>query len=140
MSDSLRIFNFIPSTEPYSFPPFNKPQIAGLGGETISTSILAVTGNNAIVDWIFLELRASSNSSTIVATKRALLQRDGDIVSHVDGMSPVFFSGITAGNYYVSVKHRNHLGVMTSNAMMLNACGTTIDFTTSAPVWTNSSL
>lgn len=137
MHDSLRSTNQLPLTEPYSSAPFNYPQIMYPGGETVSPSILSLTGNNAIVDWIFLELRSSSNSSTILATKRALLQRDGDIVSAMDGISPVTFSGFFAGNYFLSVKHRNHLGVMTSNAIALNGTSTIIDFTNSNPVWTN---
>lgn len=137
MHDSLRTNNQIPLIEPYSAPPFNYPQIMYSGGETITPSILSVAGNNAIVDWIFIELRSSANSSTILATKRALLQRDGDIVSASDGTSPVMFSGFFAGNYYVSIKHRNHLGVMTASAIALNSTATVINFTNNNPVWTN---
>jgi len=133
MHDSLRVLNQIPATEPYSSAPFNKPQIAGLGGETVSPAVLSVTGANAIVDWVFVELRNPTTPSIIVATKRALIQRDGDIVSNVDGVSPVFFAGIPVGNYFVSIKHRNHLGIMTASSIYMDDClNSSFDFTTAA--------
>jgi hypothetical protein len=137
MSDSLRTNNLLPTIEPYSTAPLNFPQISYPGGETVSQSILSINGNNAIVDWIFLELRSAINPTIIVATKRALLQRDGDIVSATDGISPILFPNQVNGNYYVSVKHRNHLGVMTASPLTLSSTTTSINFSSEAPVWIN---
>ena len=137
MSDSLRTNNLLPTTEPYSTAPLNFPQISYPGGETISQSILSINGNDAIVDWIFLELRSAINPTIIVATKRALLQRDGDIVSATDGISPILFPNQVNGNYYLSVKHRNHLGVMTASPLTLSSTTTSINFSSEAPVWIN---
>ncbi|MBK7761809.1 MAG: HYR domain-containing protein [Bacteroidetes bacterium] len=138
MHDSLRVQNAIPTLEPYSQLPYNKPAIGEPGGELLNLSLLTTTGNDAIVDWIFLELRDAINPSIIVATKRALIQRDGDIVSHVDGLSPIHFLYTSAGNYYVSIKHRNHLGVMSSTPIALSACaGSTINFSDLTPVYIN---
>jgi hypothetical protein len=137
MHDSLRIKNLIPSSEPFTNAPYNKLVLGDVAGETVDSAVLAVTGANAIVDWVYLELRSSLNYGIVVATKRALLQRDGDIVSNLDGVSPVKFSTSNNGNYYVSVKHRNHLGVMSFNTIGLNACTTTIlDLTNSSKVYT----
>lgn len=137
MHDSLRSQGLIPSTEPYTAAPFSKPNIldSNPAEHQVTSAVLAVTGNNAIVDWVFVELRSASNPSTIVATKRALVQRDGDVVSSVDGVSPIYFSQNAPGNYYVSIKHRNHLGVMTLTALPLVLSSTTVDFTTTAPVY-----
>ncbi len=140
MNDSLRINHLIPAVEPYSSAPLNFPQISNAGGETVSPAILSVTGDNAIVDWVFLELRSASNPALVVSTKRALLQRDGDVVSATDGVSAVEFPLQTPGNYYISIKHRNHLGVMTSNPVSLSPVSTTIDFTSSDPVWVNPAI
>ncbi|WP_157816208.1 hypothetical protein [Spirosoma pollinicola] len=63
-------------------------------------------------------------------SRPALVQRDGDIVE-IDGTSAVAFSAVQ-GSYYVSVKHRNHLGVMTASAVPLSVTGTSVDFRTSA--------
>jgi hypothetical protein len=143
MQDSLRAKGLLVASqpEPYSIAPFNKPQLGEAGGETVSQSVLNVTGHDAIVDWVYLELRSSSISGVVLSTKRALLQRDGDIVSNIDGTSPVFFANRTPGNYYVSIKHRNHLGVMSLNTLNLGSCNAaSIDFTTSDSVFTMSSI
>ncbi|MBL7945821.1 MAG: hypothetical protein JNN32_07110 [Flavobacteriales bacterium] len=89
--------------------------------------MLATTGNNAIVDWVFLELRGAAPTYTVLATRCALLQRDGDIVD-VNGTSPVSFA-IATGNYHVVVRHRNHLGVMSANTVAIGPTGGSIDFT-----------
>ena len=52
----------------------------------------------------------------------------------MDGVSPVYFSGVPAANYYVSIKQRNHLGVMTPAAVAVTACAISVDFT-SGTVW-----
>ena len=124
MNDALRTHPDFPITEPYTTIGYLH---VGGGGETIpSSSVLNVTGNNAIVDWVVVELRAATNSATRVATKSALLQRDGDVVS-VDGNSPVQFTQ-ASGNYYVAVRHRNHLGVMTALSLPLSNTPTAVDF------------
>ncbi|HOZ51518.1 MAG TPA: hypothetical protein PLU17_06645, partial [Chitinophagaceae bacterium] len=137
MHDSLRVKGLIPTMEPYSAAPFNKAVISELAGETVSSSVLAITGDNAIVDWVFVELRSASNPATIVATKRALVQRDGDIVSAVDGISPVPFFNMPNDDYYISIKHRNHLGIQTQNTINMVSCIPTVfDFTSSLNVYT----
>jgi hypothetical protein len=136
MHDSLRVNGLIPTTEPYTASPYNKTAVGGTSGETVSNAILNVSGSNAIVDWVFIELRNALTNSTVVANKRALIQRDGDIVSSTDGTSPVYFPTVSNGNYFVSVKHRNHLGVMSLNAISFSGCSTSsIDFTTSNAVY-----
>ncbi|GBL34777.1 serine-rich adhesin for platelets [Filimonas sp.] len=131
MHDSLRVKQMIPAMEPYSGNTYNNPPIGEPGGEVVSGNVLSVTGNNAIVDWVYLELRSATDSSHIIASKRGLLQCDGDIVSHLDGVSPVFFTNVLPASYFVSIKHRNHLGVMTPTAIPLQSCASTLfDFRT----------
>jgi Dockerin type I domain len=78
--------------------------------------VLSVTGNNAIIDWVFVELRNPSVPSTILYTRSALLQADGDIVD-VDGVSPLVFLNVPANNYYLGIRHRNHLIIQTTAAI-----------------------
>lgn len=135
MRDSLRFKGLIPTLEPYSLSPYNKTVTPNeVGAETVAANVIGLSGQDAIVDWIFLELRSPANASTIIATKRALVQRDGDIVSNLDGMSQVFFKNVPFNTtYYVSVKHRNHLGVMSASPINLVNCGsgsTLLNFTT----------
>jgi hypothetical protein len=125
MRDNLRALNYLPTTSPY-------PAL-GLTGLTstsaVSPTVFAVTGPDAIVDWVFVELRSSANNQLVVDSRSALVQRDGDIVAE-DGVSPLRFNQVTSGNFYVAVKHRNHLGVMTSTAVPMSNTGTVVDFRT----------
>ena len=122
MSDGLRAASLIPSTEPYTALGFTN---IGGGGETVNASVLTTTGNDAIVDWVFVELRGAAPTYTVLATRCALIQRDGDIVD-VDGSSPVNFD-IAAGSYYVVVRHRNHLGVMSASTVAIGGTAGTCD-------------
>ena len=116
-------------TEPYT--ALNYPHTMS-GGETTTAGVLAITGNNAIVDWVVVELRHASMPSLVVASSCALLQRDGDVVA-TNGTSPVqLFVG--AGNYCVAVRHRNHLGAMTANTVALSPTTTTVNLTSSTTV------
>ena len=115
MRDGLRVLNLLPETSPYDSSVIN------------NSAVFDVQGPNAIVDWVLLEFRDGANNTSILNTKSVLLQRDGDIVD-VDGAS-LIVSGMTA-DYYLTVKHRNHLGIMTANPISLDCSGNTIiDFT-----------
>ena len=124
MNDDLRVLGLIPLTEPYTTLGF--AQVAGGGGESTTNTVLNVSGSNAIVDWVRVELRSSVTPSTVLATRQGLLQRDGDIVG-TDGTSALSFN-IGGGNYYVAVRHRNHLGTMTAGTMALSGIAATVEF------------
>jgi hypothetical protein len=129
MRDDLRSQGVIPTDEPYSdFPRYYHVGANG-GSEIIADgSVLQVSGPDAIVDWVFIELRDANDPAKILATRSGLLQRDGDVVD-VDGVSPLVFETVSAGEYYVAVRHRNHLGVMTANAYELTETPILLDFT-----------
>ncbi len=111
MRDDLRRLGLIPFQEPYSdikrFTHFGSG-----GGETVEPSVFQVVGKDAIVDWVFVEIRHSLQVDSVLETRSALVQRDGDVVD-VDGFSPVKFITIAPGSYNIVIKHRSHLGVMT---------------------------
>ncbi len=116
MSDNLRAMGLIPTTEPYSGLGFQ--HTLNGGGETVDPTVFDVTGPEAIVDWVFVELRLSSDPSIVFASQSALLRADGSIVS-TDGVSPLAFEGVPGGDYYASVKQRNHIAVLSSGALPL---------------------
>ncbi|MBP93872.1 MAG: hypothetical protein CMC55_07130 [Flavobacteriaceae bacterium] len=115
MRDDLRVANLIPTTSPYA------------DGLVCNPSVFLITGNNAIVDWIWIELRDAVTNTIIVDAKSALLQRDGDVVD-TDGVSPIHFEQ-ESGDYFVVVDHRNHLGIMTGTEVALSNTPTVINFT-----------
>lgn len=123
MADALRMQGLLPLTEPYTALQF--PQPSG-GSESISNTVLSVGGGDAIVDWVRLELRSATNNAQVVAARQALLQRDGDIVD-IDGVSPVIFS-VAPGDYFVAVRHRNHLGCMTLTSVSFSSSVVVVDF------------
>ncbi len=125
MRDDLRTKNLIPLLQPYSIDGF-----AYQGVEQTTASVLATTGNNAIVDWVLVELRSKTDGKTVVSRKAALVQRDGDVVA-ADGSSVLRFTGVLPGDYYLAIRHRNHLGVMTAGPVALKVTSPTVDF--SAP-------
>jgi hypothetical protein len=128
MRDGIRQQGLLPMKEPYSTLSSFKHFGDG-GGETVANpAVFQATGNDAIVDWVMVELRSASNMSSPVSTHSALLQRDGDVVS-TDGVSPVSFKNLASGNYHVAVRHRNHLGVMTAHALPLSSTAILVDFT-----------
>jgi alpha-tubulin suppressor-like RCC1 family protein len=117
MRDQLRRLADFPLTSPY--------------GDGASISNSAVLTTNAIVDWVLVELRDATTPATVSARQGALLQADGDVVG-VDGVSALAFSGLGSNSYYVAVKHRNHLGVMTAAPVTLSVATAVVDFTNSA--------
>jgi hypothetical protein len=123
MSDGMRALGLVPTTEPYTGLGYGH---VGGGGESTSPALLATGGADAIVDWVLLELRAPEQPSVIVASRSALLQRDGQVVD-VLGTGPVTMP-IGAGSYHVAVRHRNHLGCMTDAPLALGPAGSSVDF------------
>jgi hypothetical protein len=129
MGDGLRAgalpvtYPLIPTSHPYSIAPWSYA-----GTETVAPAVLTTTGDNAIVDWVLLEVRNATTPSTILALRAALIQRDGDIVD-VDGTSPVSFMGLLPANYHLAVRHRNHLGIMTASPVAMSGATPAIDFT-----------
>ena len=111
MNDALRTLPSFPLTEPFTGLGYSRPVFTP--DAAIRSSVLIATGNNAIVDWVIVEMRPAASPSTIAASRAVLLQRDGDIVD-LDGVSTVGFSGLAPGDYSVAVLSRNHLPVMLS--------------------------
>ncbi len=116
MTDALRTAGLIPLTEPYSASGYS--YTGAPANINIPASLLTTTGNNAIVDWVVVELRAEGAPGSVVYSEPALLQRDGDVVD-VDGNGLWLRTPAPAARYHVALRHRNHFGAMTANAYWL---------------------
>ncbi len=118
--------SIIPLTEPYTdLADFNHVGLGG--GETVLPYVFEIAGQDAIVDWVFVELRDGDHS--VVATRAALLRRDGAVVD-IDGQPPLIFDDVQEAEYKVAIRHRNHLGAMKAAAVRLAISPTVVDFTT----------
>ena len=71
-----------------------------------------------VVDWVLVELRDKNNSTSIIASESAFILKNGQIVD-LDGVNPVVFCAFN-DEYYISIKHRNHLYVMSANPQSLS--------------------
>ena len=86
----------------------------------IDTTLLHVTGPKAIVDWVLVELRDTSNESEPLDYATVMLLRDGRVVTE-SGDSIITFPERVEGDYLVTVRHRNHHGLMTDVPFYLSS-------------------
>ncbi|MBK9335831.1 MAG: hypothetical protein IPM98_04320 [Lewinellaceae bacterium] len=128
MNDNLRTLAVFPLAAPatYGAGKFVHTGWQPVGGYSIPASVLSVSGDNAIVDWVFIWLKNPANPATNIQTSVALVQKDGDVVD-LDGASPVRIPA-NAGNYILAVGHRNHLSVRSPNG-----AGIALNETTATP-------
>lgn len=120
MNDDLRSSGVIPASTPYT------------DGVTINTSVFDVTGNDAIVDWVYVELRDKDDITSVIAGASAFVQRDGDVVG-ADGVSPIRIAA-NVDEYYIAISHRNHISIATNTTYGLSETVTAIDLTVSTNV------
>jgi len=128
MRDDLRQQGLIPLAQPYSSqlsPRFT--HVLG-GSETTTNAVLAANAGtpDAIVDWVFVEIRDAADSTTVIATVSGLVQRDGDIIGADGGQLRVLN---LPSQFFVAVKHRNHLGAMIAQPLTAVNGQASFDFT-----------
>ncbi len=117
MNTNLNSQGKLPLSQPYDTDPWYY-----YGTESVTT----MPAN--IVDWVLVELRTDVGSGSIYTTRAALLRNDGHIVD-LDG-NYLGFQDAPPGDYYIVVRHRNHLDIMSANAVSLDIDPTSYDFTT----------
>jgi hypothetical protein len=122
MRDDLRIGGLIPTISPYTDALSCDSSVFNTGGSS-GTGLI----DDDIVDWVFVELRDSNDATSILYSRSAFLQRDGDIVAE-DGISDVSILA-AYDDYYLALKHRNHLGVISNSVITLNESTTITNFT-----------
>lgn len=115
MSTDLASQGLIPLTDPYGT------------GQT-ATSI-----NSAVVDWVLIELRDPIDPSIIVASKAGLLMAHTLVLS-ADYTQYIEFEGLS-GSYYVAIRHRNHLGCMSTIALAPEGTNNIIGADFTNPTW-----
>ncbi|HVO72963.1 MAG TPA: hypothetical protein VMT35_03005, partial [Ignavibacteriaceae bacterium] len=107
METNLRKLNLLPKTQPYNKTPWN------YHGSEYTDSLPA-----DVVDWVLVELRSGIPDSTTKYRRTAFVKNDGTLLDP-DGNAYLTMTNLQSGNYYVVVKHRNHLTVMSSEPVRL---------------------
>lgn len=89
-----------------------------------------------VVDWVLIQVRDSGDYTQIIAQKPGFLRKDGTLLGR-DRNEGVILDSISQTTAYVSLLHRNHLGVLTATPVELSA---SIDFSdVNTPVMGNDS-
>lgn len=109
MVSSLRANNLLPLQQPYDAAPWYYD-----GSE-------AVVSTNAIptdaIDWVLVELRDTSSLHHLIEARAGWLLSNGQIAD-VSGSNRIKFDNARRlGQYYIVVRHRNHLAVMSKYAV-----------------------
>jgi lysophospholipase L1-like esterase len=118
MNTDLLNAGVIPKAQPYSAAPWHYA-----GTDTVSVVPAGV------VDWVLIELRADTASTTKTAARAGFIKSNGTVVD-LDGTSAVAFPAVVSGDYFVVVRHRNHLAAMTSCTLTLGGNSALYDFST----------
>jgi len=113
---STYLGSYLPTTSPYA--------------EDARTVASVPTG---VTDWVLVQLRSTA-TGVILGARSCFLKADGNIVAD-DGATTFIDIKVKPGDYYVVIRHRNHLAVMTASVITGLTWGvtpSTYDFTTAS--------
>ncbi|WP_164735203.1 right-handed parallel beta-helix repeat-containing protein [Pseudoflavitalea rhizosphaerae] len=114
MNTGLKTAAVLPDTDPY--------------GLNTTPSVSPNDAVAQVVDWVRVELRDAANPATVVEERAGFLLSNGDIVDS-SYTTPLSFFNAPSANYYVAIRHRNHLGIMSASPVDFSSGTGTIDFT-----------
>lgn len=117
MNDYLGENTLLPLSQPYSSSPWNYA-----GTESVASL------PDSTVDWLLLELRDSADGPT-VASRAAFLKADGRVVDTNDSKTIRFIS-VPEDTFFIIVRQRNHLGIMSATRQVLSSNSPLYDFST----------
>lgn len=109
MNTSLNDQNVLALNNPYSNLPWSHSGTEGV----LSFS------NQDVTDWVLIDFRDTTSASaalptTSIATKAALLLKNGQIISPFGGL-PLYLNATINNDLYIVIQHRNHLGILSAN-------------------------
>jgi len=112
----------IPLSQPYNVDPWNYS-----GTESVPS-----IPNPIVVDWVLIEIRdaadvASATQATTIAKQAAFVLKNGNIVG-INGYSNLYFNNTINQELFVVVRHRNHLGIISADALTATGGIYTYDF------------
>jgi hypothetical protein len=108
----------LPLAHPYGVAPWNYT-----GGEYVAAM------PDSVVDWVLVELRDGDDETVVIEKKAGLLLDNGHIVDTSFSRGILFDSLFADSMYYVAVWQRNHMPVMTGEAIPLPNVANPHDFT-----------
>ena len=132
MNTALNSAGYLPLSQPFNVSPWNYA-----GTESVDSIPYA-----DVVDWVLLETRnadsaAGATIETMSSRFAAFILNDGSIVD-LDGTSNLKFNTQSDTNNFVVIRHRNHLGILSSSDLDYSSGVFSYDFTSSADKAFNS--
>ncbi len=116
MSGGLLQRQVVPQGQPYNSSPWSYPGTEGSGW-------LPIDYPAGTIDWVLVSLRTSLDPGTEVARIAAVLLEDGTI-------SPFNLNRNNTDPLYVMIEHRNHLPIISAQAIPIINNTLSYDFTT----------
>ncbi len=115
--------SLLPLSQPFNVAPWFYSGIDNVGN----------IPNANVTEWVLVDLRdansaANATSATSVAMQAAFILNDGSIVD-LDGSSNLVFPVSISQNLYVAVWQRNHIGIISNNALTPSGGIYSYDFT-----------
>ena len=116
----------LPLSQPFSDATFD--------GTVLDFDSVQTVGSHpdSTVDWLLVNLRTSTDSASTIAgaTHAAVIFEGGSVVS--PGDDSLRFAGVEDGPYYLVLRSRNHLDIMSSAAIVVSGGVGSWNFTTAA--------
>ncbi len=81
-----------------------------------------------ITDWVCMELRSTVDGEAVYS-RSYLLRSDGYLAEDDGSVTNLTLTGLAPGDYYIVIRHRNHLAIMSATAQSLSGTLTTYNFT-----------
>ena len=131
VSTTLNSKGLIPLSQPFAGSPWN------YNGTEIVSSV-----PSDVVDWVLIELRdaptASQADTTTVVERVVGFLRNDEMLTGLDGVSPLTFNSTITDNLFVVVYHRNHSPVMSANPVPIVNGYYYYDFTAAGQAYNNA--
>ncbi len=123
MSTALNSSGKLPLSQPYDSAPwdYNGPE-----------SVSSLPGND-IVDWILVELIDTTGGYSVISQQAVFLKANGRIAGIEGSDSPFRMAAQNVpDNVFLTIRHRNHLDIMSATALTESSGVYSYDFTTGA--------
>jgi len=106
--NAMTASHVLPNNQPFNIAPYNY-----MGSENFS----GLAPLNAI-DWVLVEVRSGLDNMLVIEQQAALVFNDGT-VANPDSSALRFYNLMPNEQYYVAIKTRNHLAVISQNPLNL---------------------
>ncbi len=114
-SGSMQSSSFLQSILPY-YQPYGTQPWGYFGADNLGNFPSHLI--DQIVDWVLLEIRDAADQDQLIARRAALLLSDGRILN-TNGSPDVHFGTHMSGAYYLVIRHRNHLDIMSKETLAM---------------------